>query len=73
LSASETLCSKRQRHVLLHHQDRELLLGIDAGEDIEDLARDQRREAERGLVHQQQPRIADQRAADREHLLLPAG
>ena len=40
---------------------------------VEDLLRDQRREAERGLVEQQQPRPAHQRARDRQHLLLAAG
>ena len=34
---------------------------------------DERRESERGLVEHQQPRLAHQRAAHREHLALAAG
>ena len=35
--------------------------------------REQRRQAERGLVHEQQLRTRHHRAPDREHLLLAAG
>ena len=44
-----------------------------ADDDAEDLAHDQRREAERRLVEHQQPRPRHQRAAEREHLALAAG
>jgi len=40
--------------------------------DAEDLLREQRREAEARFVHQHQRRPRQQRAADRQHLLLPA-
>ena len=38
-----------------------------------DLLDDHRREPFGRLVHDQKPRIAEQRAPDREHLLLAAG
>ena len=41
-------------------------------EGIEDRLHEDGRQAERGLVEQQQPRPADQRARDRHHLLLAA-
>ena len=40
---------------------------------IKNLLHQQRRQAERGLVKQNEPRPAHQRAADRQHLLLAAG
>ena len=40
---------------------------------LPDLRDDQRREAEKRLVEEQQARLAHQRAADRQHLLLAAG
>ena len=40
--------------------------------DREDLLHDQRRQAERRLIQQQQPRPQQQRARDRQHLLLAA-
>jgi hypothetical protein len=43
-----------------------------ARERLEQFAAHQRREAERGLVQQQQSRRRHQRAADRDHLLLAA-
>ena len=41
-------------------------------DDAEDLRHEQRREAERRLVEQQQPRALHERAREREHLLLAA-
>ena len=41
-------------------------------DDLEDLLDDERRQAERRLVEQQEARPAHQRARDREHLLLAA-
>ena len=45
----------------------------DLGEHLEHAVDDQRREPERRLVEQQQPRLGEQRAGDRELLLLAAG
>ena len=42
-------------------------------DDAEHLAHDQRRQPLRWLVQDQQPRIEQQRAGDRQHLLLAAG
>ena len=39
----------------------------------EDLAGDERRQAERGLVEEEQPGAAHESARDGEHLLLAAG
>src|SRR5665647_231623 len=63
-----------QRHlgILFDQQDRGALLLIDAPDDGEDLLHQDRRQAERGLVQQQQGRAVHQRAADHEHLLLAA-
>src|SRR5262249_25433776 len=58
--------------VLLDQEDGHLLLLVDVADDLEDLLDDQRREAERRLVEQQQPRPAHQRPRDRQHLLLAA-
>src|SRR4051812_29365775 len=61
------------REVLLDHEDREPLLGGEAVEGLDQLLDDRRSEALGGLVHDQQLRVAQQRPADREHLLLAAG
>src|SRR4028119_2190346 len=45
-----------EARVLLHQQDAHALLLPDAAHDGEDLLHDEGREAERGLVQQQQPR-----------------
>jgi len=62
---------ERAPRVLLDEQDRDAVL-VDAPNHPEDLAREDRRQPERGLVEEQQPRPRHQRAADREHLLLAA-
>jgi len=59
-------------HVLLDEEDREAL-AVQPADQREHLVHEQRREAERGLVEDEQPRLGHQPAADREHLLLAAG
>ena len=61
------------KRVLLDQQDGHAAAAVDVGDDREDLLDDQRRQAERGLVEQQQPRPAHQGAGDGKHLLLAAG
>ena len=63
-----------QRHmrVLLDQQHRRPAL-MDFADDLEYRLHDDRREAERGLVEQQQPGLRHQAARDRDHLLLAAG
>jgi hypothetical protein len=61
-----------QLRVLLHHQDGDLVLAVDLAEDLEQIAHDQRREAERRFIQQHQPRAQHQCARDREHLLFAA-
>ncbi|MFK4700966.1 hypothetical protein ABIF42_006560 [Bradyrhizobium diazoefficiens] len=56
-----------------HDQDGQAVLPVQGADRIENLARDQRREPERGLVEQEQAGTAHQGAADRQHLLLAAG
>ena len=48
-------------------------LAVDLADHLADLADDARREAQRGLVEEQQLRAGHQAAADRQHLLLAAG
>src|SRR5688572_13662660 len=63
-----------QRHVrVLLHQENADAVAVQLDDDAEDLFHHQRREAERGLVHEQQLRPAHQRARHRQHLLLTAG
>src|SRR3989441_3766414 len=64
---------ERRRHVLLDEQDADALLAVDRTDDAEDLADDERREPERGLVQEQEPRPQHERTRDGEHLLLAAG
>ena len=59
--------------VLLDQDRREAFLADDALERREQLLDDDRREAFERLVEQDDARVEDQRAADREHLLLAAG
>src|SRR5262249_31772162 len=58
--------------VLLDHQDR-LTESTEALDDAEDLLEDERRQAERRLVEQDEPRLEEQRARHLQHLLLAAG
>ena len=58
--------------VLLDEEDGEPVVPVERLEALEDLLDDERREAERGLVEQEQLRPAHQRAGDGEHLLLAA-
>src|SRR5580700_5318912 len=47
--------------------------GGDGAEALIDVADDDRRQAQRELIAQQEPRVGHQGAADRRHLLLAAG
>ena len=58
--------------VLLDKQDADVLAFADVAHDAKDLLDNQRCQAERRFVEQQQPRPEHQGAADREHLLFPA-
>ena len=64
---------KRMIGVLLDDQHGQAVLSVQGADGVENLARDQGRQAERRLVQHQQARAAHQRAADRQHLLLAAG
>ena len=61
----------RALRALLDEQHRHAA-AADLGERLEDDVDDLRREAERGLVEEEQPRPGDERAGDRELLLLAA-
>jgi branched-chain amino acid transport system ATP-binding protein len=63
---------QRDLRVLLDQQDRHALLCIDPLDDREDLLDQDRRQAQRRLVEQQQRRPVHQRPPDRQHLLLAA-
>ena len=58
-------------HVLLDEKDRDALL-VDLADEVEILLDQDRRQAERGFVDQQQFRRPHQAAADRDHGLLAA-
>jgi hypothetical protein len=58
--------------VLLDDDEREPVALAQAGEDLADLLHDRRLDAFRRLVEQEQPRRGDERAAEREDLLLAA-
>ncbi len=59
--------------VLLDQQHRDRPLGGEVLEHRHHLVDDDRREALGRLVHDEEPRVGEQRARDREHLLLAAG
>src|SRR5260221_12150633 len=59
--------------VLLDHQDGGPVLPVDGADDVEDLPDDDRRQAQRRLVEEEQLRVEHQRARDRKHLLLATG
>ena len=58
--------------VLLDQEHGELFALVERVDGGENLLHQERREAERGFVEQEQPRPRHQRAADRQHLLLAA-
>lgn len=58
--------------ILVDHEDRKPAF-LELREAAPDLGADQRREALGRFIEDQQLRIRHQRAADRQHLLLPAG
>ena len=62
----------RDAEVLLDEEDREPLC-LEELERLDEPLDDRRRKALRGLVHDEDPRVRDERATDREHLLLAAG
>src|ERR1035437_2415225 len=63
---------ERQGGVLLHEENRGLLLLVDLLDDPEDLLHEHRSEAEARLVEEEQIRSRHQRPTDGEHLLLAA-
>src|SRR6267378_2048097 len=65
--------SERLGDALLHQQHRKSGQAVDLLDAGEDLIPQQRREPHGGLVEQQKARRRSEAAADREHLLLPAG
>ena len=64
---------QRESCVLLDDQDRHPFFDVELSDHVEDLQHDQRGEAERGFVEQQEFGTAQQCAGDRQHLLLAAG
>src|ERR1700694_4035868 len=65
--------AQRQVGVLLDDQDGRAVVAIDRRHDLEDLADDDRRQAQGGLVEEEQLRAEHERPRDRQHLLLAAG
>src|SRR5881296_853062 len=63
---------ERRVRVLLDDEDGEALLLVEPAHELEELLDDDGREAERGLVEEEEPRPRQARARDREHLLLAA-
>ena len=63
--------SEREHGVLLDDHDRRAGL-VHQPQRVEDLAHGRRREPERRLVEQEQPRLRHHRASERQHLLLAA-
>src|SRR3954471_21461823 len=64
---------ERMVGVLLDDQHGQAVLPVQSADRIENLARDQRRQTERGFIEQEQARTAHQGATDGQHLLLAAG
>src|SRR5207249_8831063 len=64
--------AEREGQVLLDEEDRGAA-GFEPGEDPSELAHEDWRQTFRGLVHQENVGVADQRAPAGEHLLLAAG
>ena len=63
----------RDPDVLLDDKDGEILLVRETDQEIAHLRHDHRRQTLGRLVHDKKPRIAEQRARDRQHLLFAAG
>src|SRR5262249_26076265 len=63
---------ERMERVLLDQEYRELVLAVELTDGGENSFDQKRREAERGLVEEKEPRAAHERARDRQHLLLAA-
>ena len=63
----------RDAEVLLDQQHRDLALGGERLQHRDDLLHDERGQAFGRLVHDQQLGVEEQRACDRQHLLLAAG
>src|SRR5919198_3789149 len=63
---------ERDAGVLLDKKHGQAFLLVQLPHDAEELANDERREAERRLVEEEEPWAAHQRSAEREHLLLSA-
>src|SRR6266545_6524767 len=64
---------ERGVRVLLDDEHCQPLLLVQAANELEELLDDERREAERRFVQQEQPRLRQARPREREHLLLAAG
>src|ERR1700738_2419808 len=64
---------ERVECILLHQEDAEPLLAIKSLDGPEYLTRDERRQPQRRLIQEQQPRAPHQVAGDGQHLLLAAG
>src|SRR5882724_5726107 len=60
-----------EAHVLFDEQNR-VTVGAQAAQDLLELRHDDGRQPFRRLVHQDEPRVRHERAADRQHLLLAA-
>ena len=65
----------RRRHadILLDHEHGHVAILAEAHQHLLDLGDDDRRQSFGRLIHDQQMRIGQQRARDREHLLFAAG
>src|SRR5207302_11502475 len=63
---------QREVRVLLHHADGQALPLVQLADNAEQLGDEHGREPERRLVEEQEPRAVDERAGEREHLLLAA-
>src|SRR5829696_4090480 len=61
---------ERDVRVLLDDEHRQALLLVEAPDEAEELAHDERRQAERRLVEEEQSRPPHERALERQHLLL---
>ena len=72
LEYEHTVGVRKHPDVLLDDDDRRPAL-VDAVDGLEHRLREQRAQAERGFVHEEQLRLRHHRATDRQHLLLAAG